>query len=125
MKKLPNIQKQIALFMHSLRPFTGAIILLFTFSCSVRSDRKCLNSFELGDTGDTINIIDCKGLQQGHWIISKVIMTDKTHAKMIKIEEGFFRDNKKEGFWKFFNTDGSIKDSLEYKDDVPMHAGSY
>jgi len=33
----------------------------------------------------------------------------------VKTEEGFYKDDKKVGFWKKFNGDVSIKDSVEFK----------
>ena len=37
-----------------------------------------------------------------------------------KIEEGYYRCNKRTGFWKFYNNDGTLKDSVEYKNDVAV-----
>lgn len=119
------------LFIIDLLKFRGmhkilaVIILSITFSCNVKSDKKCLGSFEVTPSSDTINVIDCKGLKQGHWIMSKPTVTNDVHSnnvhtEMVKIEDGFYKDSKKEGLWQFFNADVSIKESIEYKDDSPV-----
>ena len=93
-------------------------------------DRGCLSSFEInsGGTGDTINKIYGKDFKVGHWIDFELITTNlKTNIdtgktgdmrlKRIKREEGYYINNKKEGFWKLYNFDGSIKDSVEFKNN--------
>ena len=61
-------------------------------------------------------------IKSGHWIsygfTLKKTVDNKTER--VKIEEGYYRNNKKTGFWKFYNEDGTLKDSVEYKDDVPV-----
>lgn len=37
-----------------------------------------------------------------------------------KLEEGYYRFDKKVGFWKFYNEEGTLKDSVEYKNDMSI-----
>ena len=37
------------------------------------------------------------------------------------LEEGDYKDNKKQGVWVYYNVDGTIKNKVEYKDDVPVN----
>lgn len=95
------------------------------WEASVATSALC--SYELaGPAGkDTINCLDCDGRKQGHWIVTKYIVhkspdTLRPHEKEEPIptivEEGFYKDDKKEGVWKYYNKeDGSLKDSVVYK----------
>lgn len=118
----------------------GSSLLLF-FSCGQRSATEIKNilpQFEIVENKDTINYLDVNGLKQGHWIAFEVGMSSvnagvnfcpeadtaqhrvgswQNCSGKTKIEEGFYRDDKKIGYWKRFAKDGSIKDSVEYKTD--------
>ena len=95
-----------------------------------------INSYELQANGDTINRTR-NNLRQGHWIVfdnettTNISYTkcppdsiDKEKPKSmtirIPIEEGYYKDNKRQGLWTFHNTDGSLKNGIEYKDDLPV-----
>jgi antitoxin component YwqK of YwqJK toxin-antitoxin module len=39
---------------------------------------------------------------------------------VVKIAEGMYLDNKKEGLWKSFFPDGKIKHSVIYKNDLAL-----
>jgi antitoxin component YwqK of YwqJK toxin-antitoxin module len=36
------------------------------------------------------------------------------------MEEGRYRQNKRQGYWKLYNRYGTVRDSVEYKNDVPV-----
>jgi antitoxin component YwqK of YwqJK toxin-antitoxin module len=91
-------------------------------------------SFELYKD-DTINL-NIDGIKQGHWIIFENSIQNNTaytksaptHSEEDQqpksltglgspLEEGYYKDGKKQGFWKYYNVDGNLKDSVEYKDD--------
>lgn len=79
------------------------------------------SSYELSN-GDTINLI-YNGLKQGHWVVMKTIAVNHvsvTKTERVVVEEGFYKDNKKEGVWKYFNNDGSLKDSVLYNNGEPV-----
>ncbi len=93
--------------------------------------KTCLSSFEYIIDGkpDTINkAYGSAKVKQGHWIIYELIgdkewSGERVNAKTnklerIKTEDGYYRNNKKEGYWKRYNKDGTIKDSLQYENDI-------
>lgn len=89
-------------------------------------------SYELsGPAGkDTVNLI-YDGKKEGHWVVKEHVKTlvslckDSTHQEANKhaynktffcvTEEGYYKNNLKEGLWLYYNTDGSVKDSVVYK----------
>jgi hypothetical protein len=88
------------------------------------SQKGCLASYETVN-GETINKTYGGDIKDGHWIhFEFVIPTAKENKdkKVVraKMEEGYYKENKKEGFWKFYNKDGTLKESVEYKNDVPV-----
>lgn len=109
-----------------------AIIVFIISSCQNNNEveKKCFASFELNNSEgqlDTVNLIDCDKNKQGRWVVTKniipkfsILPTDNNktlHSKIIRrvVEEGYYRDNKKEGYWKYYNEeDGSVKDSVLY-----------
>lgn len=124
-----------------------AVLICFIYACNNKTETQivehattaidtlnigCPVSYELNILGnlDTINKVYGKeNIKHGHWITFGMIIPKEKRAlnskensdKNIiraKLEEGFYRNNKKEGFWKFYNNDGSFKDSIEYKNDV-------
>ncbi len=61
---------------------------------------------------DTINITDANGLKQGLWIID-----NKTNM----VEEGIYKDNKREGVWRFILSNinlSKITYTVLYKNNV-------
>lgn len=88
-----------------------------------------ISSYELSgpDGKDTVNLTH-DGKKEGHWVVKKdiipkasILPTDTKETlrnKIIRVtlEEGFYKDNKKEGTWKYYNEeDGSFRDSVVYK----------
>ena len=85
----------------------------------------CLVSYEINpsDNKERINQVFGKDhIKDGHWITFGLSVTknSKVRASKVKIEEGYYRKNKKVGVWKFYNKDGIIRDSVEYKNYIPM-----
>ena len=36
-----------------------------------------------------------------------------------KTEEGFYKDNQKTGYWKNYNRNGTLKDSVLFENGIP------
>jgi hypothetical protein len=113
------------------------VILPMVLALGCSPDKPCISSYEILPPNDTFNVIDCKGRKQGHWIVTEPAATHKVRTyytnsasdttlrqredsvEMVKKEEGFYKDDKKESLWKFFHADGSVKSTLEYKNGEP------
>jgi len=61
-------------------------------------------SYKLSSEGDTLNAIDSKGLKQGKW----VIRTDEVRGEPGYEEEGYFKNNSREGTWRRFSLNGDL-----------------
>ena len=61
-------------------------------------------SFSLSPAGDTLNAIDKKGLKQGKWVIS----VGELRGEPGYDEEGVYKDDKKTGTWRRYNSTGDI-----------------
>jgi hypothetical protein len=103
----------------------------FIHSCQEGSDEKiseggsrdtlmdgCLAGFEIVENGDTINrIYGNNKIRQGHWIIFVLVSRDADSPLVkAKMEEGHYHHNKRTGFWKTYNKNGTVRDSSEYRD---------
>ena len=76
-------------------------IFSFVLLLSINAQAQ-LKSFIIGQRGDTLNRVNAKGLKQGPWII---------HAEPLRgepgyEEEGYFKDDKKEGRWLRYSLQG-------------------
>ena len=118
----------------------GTFALPFIQACSdktetvtITQDPNSLDTINLGGLGSyDINPSDNKErinqvygkqhIKDGHWITFgfAASKTGDNKADRIKIEEGYYRKNKKVGYWKTFNDDGTIKDSVAYKNGVSV-----
>ncbi|MBI4646574.1 MAG: toxin-antitoxin system YwqK family antitoxin [Bacteroidia bacterium] len=72
----------------------------------------CLHYLAVCQLSDTINKVDANNMKQGYWI-----KFDNT--KTIKVEEGKFVDDKKEGIWITYYADGKIKSEITYVKGKP------
>ncbi|WP_317897076.1 hypothetical protein [Aurantibacillus circumpalustris] len=116
----------------------GLLVLLSSCENKTKTELKeILPQYEVLDNQDTVNYLDINGLRQGHWIIYEIGLSNINasiacpidsivNAKPLtcssgkcKIEEGFYKNDKKIGHWKHFNNNnGTVKDSTEYKIEV-------
>ena len=85
----------------------------------------CLGTYDLNplDSSEKINQIYSKNkVKHGHWINFSIAVTKTENHKAVrtKLEEGFYKFNKKVGFWKFYKEDGTLKDSIKYINDVAV-----
>lgn len=65
---------------------------------------------------ENINFMDAKGLRQGHWKIYGAMQRDITFPPEMLYEEGNYSDGLKDGEWKKYNSDGTVKEKVQYKD---------
>lgn len=63
--------------------------------------------------GKTVNVTDGSNLKQGLWV--KFATNDKTKV----LEEGNYKDNKKEGIWKEYYSNGNLKSEITYVNNKP------
>src|SRR5579862_4430999 len=90
--------KKNAINMQRIALLTIFLVLFFI------NGRAQYKSFKLNGDGDTLNIIDNKGLKQGKWISSVPEIREEPGYD----EEGLYKDDKKEGIWKRYTAMGDI-----------------
>ncbi len=109
--------------MKVLQPISFLCSIVFFVSCAgeTRSDvnisDRATSSFELNPgNNDTVNRTDRSGHKQGPWII----MSKKYNSKHVffPIDSGDYFDGKWLGLWKFYDSAGQVKNTVEYKDDI-------
>ena len=61
-------------------------------------------SYKLSAKGDKINCIDENDLKQGRWVVK----VESIRGEPGYEEEGIFKDGKKEGIWRNYNTMGDV-----------------
>jgi hypothetical protein len=83
-----------------------ALCLLFSISGTCQ-----YKSFGFTSNGDTINIIDKNDLKQGRWRIDIAALREEPAY----VEEGVFKDNKREGIWYKYDLYGVIVAKENYK----------
>lgn len=93
-------------FTHSFSPkyiFTLTVLFLFSLTFQAKDG----------------NIIDNDGMRQGYWVITGGMTTKKGYKTAAKVEEGKYKDNRKEGLWKKYWPSGKIKNEINYKIGKP------
>src|SRR6476660_3519615 len=68
-------------------------------------------SYIIGVRGDTLNRVDLKGKKQGPWVIH----VDELRGEDGYDEQGYFKDDRKEGVWKRFALSGDKIAEENYK----------
>lgn len=86
------------------------IILLILFLISTNLT---LNAQTETYQGKPVNAVDGNNLKQGLWV--KFVPGDKTKI----LEEGTYKDNKKEGIWKEYYSNGNTKSEITYVNNKP------
>jgi antitoxin component YwqK of YwqJK toxin-antitoxin module len=74
-------------------------LLVLLFSCNGFAQKR---SYQLNTKGDTINVIDKNNLKQGKWIIR----TEDNMGEPGFQEEGYYKNNEKEGKWNQYGLMG-------------------
>jgi hypothetical protein len=94
--------------------------------------RGCLGSYELTGENmrDTINRVYGFGVKDGHWIDFAYFVkgtkpgpapSGKAVNGMIrvKLQEGWYNNNRKTGVWRTYDQDGTVIDSVYFKSEFP------
>jgi hypothetical protein len=87
--------------LQSLKVIQTTCLLLFT---AVVLHAQAPQQFQLTDDGDTLNLVDAKGLKQGKWVIS----VGEVRGEPGYEEEGMYKNDKKEGVWRKYNNTGDL-----------------
>ncbi len=85
------------------------ILLLFAATSQIAFGQ--VKSYSLTQDGDTVNIIDSKGLRQGKWIVSVAELRGEPGYE----EEGIYKNDKKEGVWRRYSLQGDLLAIENYK----------
>lgn len=86
------------------------VILSFTF-CNLANT--CFAQ------SDTINQKDTAGLKQGYWVIYGKDQPEKGFCDTCLVEEGFYKDDRKNGKWMFYYQNGNLKVKGNFVDGRP------
>lgn len=76
-------------------------------------------SFELNGT-DTINKIDATRKRQGYWMIRAQGSKFKSYPPGNLVEEGAYKNSRKEGLWKKYFPSAKLKSEITYKGSRPF-----
>ena len=87
------------LFKNILKLLMLLVLLLVGFTALPQN-----KSFILSPKGDTLNKVDKNNLKQGKWVISMPELRGEPGYD----EEGFYKDDKKNGSWRKYNVTGDI-----------------
>lgn len=94
-----------------MQSFTGRTMLLAMLMVISAKSFAQYKDYKLNTRGDTINIIDKKGLKQGKWVIHMEELRGEPGYE----EEGMFKDNEKDGYWRRYTLDGDLLAVEHYK----------
>lgn len=61
------------------------------------------------------NRVDNNGMRQGYWIIKGSMVNDPAFKPDATVEEGNYRDNRKEGTWRKFWPNGNLHSEINYE----------
>ncbi len=88
--------------MHKIH-FKTVSFLFFLSVCTLTGFTQ-YKEFKLNAKGDTINIIDKKGLKQGKWVISQPELRGEPGF----VEEGMYKNGEKNGYWRRYTAEGDL-----------------
>jgi hypothetical protein len=92
--------------------FSHRMIILSLLLLSFKPDSHAqYKQFKLSPDGDTLNIIDKKGLKQGKWVNTVAALRGEPGYE----EEGEYKNDKKEGEWRLYASSGDIVGVENYK----------
>lgn len=74
---------------------------------------------------DTLNATDAQGWKQGKWIENSDGEDSEGCTAGTKLEEGYYKDNRKVGVWRRFWCNGKLKNELVYNADKSITSKDY
>jgi antitoxin component YwqK of YwqJK toxin-antitoxin module len=74
--------------------------------------------------GEDLNVTDSSGLRQGYWIIKGYMTDNADYSPNSTVEEGEYKDGKKEGIWKKYWANNKVKSEITYINNRPQGAYS-
>lgn len=127
--------------------FLIVFVIIMIFQACAEQRQKISENFGMADKfscsivyhGDTINRT-YNGIKQGHFVLfendiqrntpytkspPEAVYTEVNKQKSLTspgkpLEEGDYKDDKKQGKWVYYNSDGTIKAEIEFKDGIPV-----
>jgi antitoxin component YwqK of YwqJK toxin-antitoxin module len=93
-------------------------IILPYLICSTVIAQSNIISFEVYE-GDTINRIDANNLKQGFWKIFNRTKNLPGYDPDQVVEEGPYKNSRKDGLWRRFFPNGKVKDEITYVNSRP------
>jgi antitoxin component YwqK of YwqJK toxin-antitoxin module len=84
-----------------LRQLFLLMLMIFLF---VKNTSAQYKDYKLSPNGDTLNIIDEKGLKQGKWVNT----VGEIRGNPGYEEEGYFKNDKKTGVWRGYSSNGDL-----------------
>jgi len=60
------------------------------------------------------NATDARGLKQGAWVVQGSMLQDPSYKPDSKVEEGLYVDNEKDGVWKRYWPNGTVRSEINY-----------
>lgn len=103
------------------------VSLLINFSCGNSEESSVYTEPYLNERGewqqdarpaDTVNLTDANGLKQGKWVVFRQA-DEKSVTKMNSLDSvGYYKDNKKTGYWKKYSLRGEKVDSVFYEGGI-------
>lgn len=83
--------------------FKSITVFIFLFASSLTGFSQ-YKEFKLNAKGDTINIVDKKGLKQGKWVINQPELRGEPGF----VEEGVYKNGEKNGYWRRYTAEGDL-----------------
>ncbi|MDZ4750984.1 MAG: toxin-antitoxin system YwqK family antitoxin [Flavobacteriales bacterium] len=68
------------------------------------------------------NRIDNNGMRQGYWVIKGQMLNDASYKPDATVEEGNYKDNRKEGVWRKFWPNGNLRSEITFEMGRPYGA---
>jgi len=113
--------------MKIFRLFLFLKALAILYSCGHSDDKQKLHS--VGDnyvdqSGNPVNLVDENNLKQGKWMIYRKGIENSMTSLASLASEGYYKDDKKTGYWKEYSKYGEIVDSVLYVNGVQKLGGT-
>lgn len=94
----------------SIKIFQPGFVLVVLILLGLNTSAQ-YKSFKLSPKGDTLNVIDKNNLKQGKWVTTVAELRGEPGYD----EEGYYKDDKKTGPWRRYNSTGDIVAIENYK----------